>query len=120
VSERVCIYLAAFPSTNIDETILDVPDAKGKSGVEDKVDDNSQSGEAFRGFKAVLVIQSKGHGGDDDGRVSKGELQISVPVGLAELERVEVVLKGIVGRVFAVCESEFQGGRRKETNKSCY
>jgi hypothetical protein len=95
-------HLATLPSTNVYETGLNLPDPVGKGAVQCKVGDDSEGGEFFCGFEAIFVVESKGDGGDYDGSVSKTELDIGVPVRLAELEAVQVVLQGIVGGVLAV------------------
>ncbi|KAG9954798.1 hypothetical protein KCU85_g374, partial [Aureobasidium melanogenum] len=97
-------HLATFPSTDVDETVLDLPDPVGKGTVQEKVDDDGPSGELFCSFEAIFVVQREGDGSNDDSGVSKSELHIGVPVGLAELEAVQVVLQGIVGCVLTVCQ----------------
>lgn len=99
-------HLATFPSTNVYETLLDSPDPVGESAVQEEVGDNSESGETFRSLEAILVVESKSNGGDYDSSVPESELDVGVPVRLAELEAVQVVLESIVGCVLAVC-----GGR---------
>jgi hypothetical protein len=84
-------HLATLPSTNVYETGLNLPDPVGKGAVQCKVGDDSEGGEFFCSFEAIF-----------DGSVSKTELDIGVPVRLAELEAVQVVLQGIVGGVLAV------------------
>jgi hypothetical protein len=95
--------LATLPSTDVYETLFNLPDPVGKGAVQEKVDDNSQGGELFCSLEAILVVESEGDGGDYDSSVSETKLDIGVPVRLAELEAVQVVLQSIVGCVLAVC-----------------
>lgn len=97
--------LATLPSTNVYETLFNLPDPVGEGAVQEEVGDDSESGESFCSFEAILVVESKGDGSDYDSSVSKTELDVGVPVRLAELEAVQVVLESIVGCVFAVCGS---------------
>ena len=101
-SSVIATHLAALPSTNVYEALFNLPDPVGESAVQEKVGDDGEGGETFCSFEAILVVESKGDGSDYDGSVSESELDIGVPVRLAELEAVQVVLKGIVGCVLAV------------------
>ena len=96
-------HLATFPSTDVDETVFDLPDPVGKGTVQEKVDDDSGCGELFCSLEAIFVVQGEGDSSDYNSGISQGELYVGVPVGLAELETVQVVLQGIVGCVLAVC-----------------
>lgn len=62
--------LAALPSTNVNQILLNIPDPVGKGTIEDKVRDDGQSSGFLCGFEAPFVVESKGSGGDDDGSVS--------------------------------------------------
>lgn len=73
-------YLATLPSTNIDHALLNLPDPPCESAVQEEVDDYSQSGEGFRSFEAIFVVQSEGDGSDDDSSVSKTKFDMGVPV----------------------------------------
>ena len=97
------IDLATLPSTDVYETLFNLPDPVGESAVQEKVNDDGCGGELFCSLEAILVVESKGDGSDYDSSVSQTELDIGVPVRLAELEAVQVVLQSIVGCVLAVC-----------------
>ena len=95
-------YFSALPDTGVDESLLHGPDPICEGAVQGKVGDYGNGGPAFRGLETVFVVEGEGGGGDEDGGVSEGELDVGVPVVLAEFQRVEVVLEGVVGGIFAV------------------
>ena len=84
--------LATLPGTDVYKAVLDLPDPVGKGGVQEEVCDDGSGGETFCGLEAIFVVESKGDGRDYDSSVSESELDIGVPVRLAELEAVQVVL----------------------------
>lgn len=55
-SSIVATDLATFPSTDVDETVLDLPDPVGKGTVQEKVDDDGPSGELFCSLETILVV----------------------------------------------------------------
>jgi hypothetical protein len=95
--------LATLPSTDVYETLFNLPDPVCEGAVQEKVDDDGCGGELFCSLEAILVVKSKGDGSYYHSSVSQTELDIGVPVRLAELEAVQVVLQSIVGCVLAVC-----------------
>lgn len=62
--------LATFPSTDVDETVLDLPDPVGKGTVQEKVGNDGPSGELFCSFETIFVVQAEGDGSDNDSGIS--------------------------------------------------
>lgn len=63
-------HLAAFPSTDIDEPVLDLPNPVGKGTIQEKVDDDGPSGELFCSLEPIFVIQTEGDSSDNDSGIS--------------------------------------------------